>query len=119
MQTTDAGELARLAGWDGTGIAALMPDGAARFVHDPAGGSDLWKRLTVAHLPAAPRAPVGGHSVAQQADALAQLQALGARPPAPEAPPAPAAGAPADAAGSPADKLAAWLLDQADLEGLG
>lgn len=119
MQTTDIAELARLAAWDGTGVAALMPEGAARFTHDPGGGPDLWNRLTVAHLPAAPRVAVGGHSAAQQADALAQLKALATRPPAPEAPPGPAGGSPAAAeAGSPADKLAAWLLDQADLEGL-
>ena len=121
LQTTDVEELARLAAWDGTGVAALMPDGAARFVHDPGGGPHLWHRLSVAHLPAAPRAAVGGHSVAQQADALAQLEALVARPPESEAPAAPvrASTATAEAAGSPADKLAAWLLDQADLEDLG
>ncbi|MHC4819676.1 MAG: hypothetical protein ACYTF8_16650 [Planctomycetota bacterium] len=119
MQTTDTEELARFAAWDGTGVAALMPDGAARFMHDPGGGSDLWSRLTVAHLPAAPRAAVGGHSAAQQADALAQLKALATRPPEPEAAPAPAGPAAAEAAGGPADKLAAWLLDQAELEDLG
>ncbi|MHC4135412.1 MAG: hypothetical protein ACYS0K_10535 [Planctomycetota bacterium] len=121
MQTTDVEELARLAAWDGTGVAALMPDGAARFVHDPGGGPHLWQRLMVAHLSAAPRAAVGGHSVAQQADALAQLKALAVRPPEPEAPPAPAGASTVapEAAGSPADKLAAWLLDQADLEDLG
>jgi len=96
-----------------------MPDGAARFVHDPGGGPQLWQRLTVAHLPAAPRAAVGGHSVAQQADALGQLKALATRPPEPEATPVPAGGSAAEAAGSPADKLAAWLIDQADLEDLG
>ncbi|MHC4974066.1 MAG: hypothetical protein ACYTG3_17230 [Planctomycetota bacterium] len=119
MQTSDTGELERFAAWEGTGVAALMPDGAARFVHDPGGGSELWNRLTVAHLPAAPRAAVGGHSAAQQADALAQLKALATRPPEPEAPPVPAGGSPAEAAGGPVDKLAAWLLDQADLEDLG
>jgi len=121
MQTTDVEELARFAAWDGTGVAALMPEGAARFVHDPSGGPHLWQRLTVAQAPAAPRAAVGGHSVAQQADALAQLEMLAARPPEPEAPPVPAGGSTAApvAADGPADKLAAWLLDQADLEGLG
>jgi hypothetical protein len=118
MQTTDVEELARLASWSGPGVAALMPEGAARFVHDPGGGPELWKRLTVAHLPAAPRARVGGHSVAQQAEALAQLKALATRPPEPEGPPVPAAASPSDAVGSQADKLAAWLLEQADLEGL-
>ena len=120
MQTTDVEELACFAAWDGTGVAALMPEGAARFVHDPSGGPHLWQRLTVAHVPAAPRAAVGGHSVTQQADALAQLETLAARPPEPEAAPVPAGGSAADpAAGSPADKLAAWLLDQADLEDVG
>lgn len=118
MQTNDPADLVRLTSWDGPGVAALVPDGAARFVHDPAGGAALWQRLTVSHLPEGePKRAIGGISAAQQADELRQLVELVARPPAPPAPtaePSAQASAPAD----PADKLAAWLLSQADLTDL-
>jgi len=128
MQTSDAADLARFAAWDGTGVAALVPEGAARFVHDPDGGGNIWDRLTVEFTPGKPRAALGGYSIPQQAEDLEQLATLAEKPPEPVAPVAPVApaSAPAGAAApvqaaepgvEPADRLAAWLLDQANLEG--
>ncbi|MHC4407900.1 MAG: hypothetical protein ACYS0E_14160 [Planctomycetota bacterium] len=112
LQTSDEADLARFATWEGTAAMALMPEGAARFLHDPNGGAQPWGRLTVDFVPPPPRTAIGGYSVAQQQGDLDQLEALAAKPPAPAAPPV----AVAEAAAEPADKLAAWLLDQADLE---
>jgi hypothetical protein len=121
QQTTDAGSLERFAAWDGPGIAALLPDGAARFVHDPTGGHRLVDRLVVEHLPGEnPRRARGGSSAAQQAEQLRQLRTLvdlARRSAAAESPPAsPPQG---DANDDPAGKLAAWLLQRANLGGPG
>jgi len=121
MQVRDTSDLARLAEWDGPGVAAVMPEGTARFVHDPSGGTRSWERLTVDFAPQAQRTAIGGYSVRQQAEDLEQLSTLSEKPPEAPAPPAPAA-APAPVAAAPvqaidpADKLAAWLLQQADLK---
>lgn len=115
VQTADATGLDRLAAWTGPGIAAIVPDGAALFVHDPAAGPALSERLTVTAMPdEAPRKALGGRSAAQQAEELRQLKALASAP----APPAGAAAAPAGAtaaAGDPVDRLASWLISQAGL----
>ena len=75
--------LARARAFDGPAIVALVPESAARFVHDPGAGATLAKRLTVIAMPKdAPRSALGGHSVAQQREELAllaELSALGAR----------------------------------------
>jgi hypothetical protein len=111
-QSEDEAMIRALARWTGPGVVALMPEGAAGFVHAP-GGANLADRLTVGGIPSAPRRAVGRFSVAQQEEELAQLRAL-----------AGAAEAPAVAAGEgpvssdPADRLAAWLLSQADLTSL-
>ena len=125
LQTADGVGLDRLAAWWGPGIAALTPESAARFTHDPAGGATPWERITVAFLPERdPRAAVGGASGAQQAEELRQLRQLAARPAAPAAPGAApaqdaAGGSAAATTADPADRLAAWLLAQANLEELG
>lgn len=118
LQTVDGTGLDRFAGWRGPGVAALVTDSAARFVHDPAAGAALHDRLTVHHAPRErPRKPLGGISSAQQMEELEQLTALGARPARVPAPlPAEPESAPARAApASSADRLAAWLISQADL----
>lgn len=123
LQTADAAGLGRLLRWDGPGIAALVPDGAARFVHDPAAGAHPWERVAIESLPdRPPRRAIGGLSAAQQAEELELLRTL-ATPPAaaphaarPAAPGGPAAG---PGAGEPADKLAAWILSRVDLSDLG
>jgi len=119
IQTHDGTGLDRLATHDGPGIGALVPESAARFVHDPKGGPQLAARLTVEHLPATePKMSVGGRSGSQQAEEIRQLRSLaaitlGTKPAvgteASATPVTPAA--PSD----PVDKLAAWLLSQANL----
>jgi hypothetical protein len=46
MQTADPSALRRLASWDGPGIAALMPEGAVSFVHDPSKGESLARSVS-------------------------------------------------------------------------
>lgn len=118
LQAADEASLARFAAWDGPGVAALVPESAARFAHDPEGGAELSRRLRVDYIPESnPSKPLGGLSASQQMESLKQLAALAAQTaaavpsgdgqaPAPEAP---------AAAADPVDKLAAWLLSQADL----
>ena len=122
LQTADAAGLDRLLRWDGPGIAALVPDGAARFVHDPAAGAHAWERVTLESVPdRVPRKAIGGLSATQQAEELELLQSLATRP----AGAGPRAGEPAGGpgaapgAGEPADKLAAWILSRVDLSDLG
>lgn len=128
-QTTDEAELARAVAFDGPAVVAVVPETAARFVHDPAAGRTLADRLRVTWLPTdAPRAAVGGRSAAQQREELAQLATLAdlAPPAAATAITTPrAADAPLPAAESVASPaadddaavgaLAAWLLAQAGL----
>lgn len=113
-QTTDEAVVARLASWNGPGIVGLMPEGTARFVHDPSAGTALAARLVVSDMPDLDhRKRSGPFTVAQQKDEIEQLRALHAA--ATAAPAAPAAAA--EAADS-VDKLAAWLLQQTDLSGV-
>lgn len=111
-QTADDAVVKRLASWDGPGIVGLMPGNAARFVHDPAAGTALAARLVIDEIPSLDhRKRTGAFSVAQQREELEQLRALQsaatAAPVLAEAP----------AAADPVDKLAAWLLQEADLSG--
>ncbi len=113
LQVTEPGGLASLAASDGPGVAALVPEGAARFAHAPQAGACLADRLQVASLPEPPRTPLARYTVFQQAEELAQLAAL-----ATEAVRPADAAAPAAAEGgefTTADKLAAWLLRHANL----
>jgi len=103
LQTDDPRAVEALAAWKGPGAAALVPEGAARFCHDPAAGG-----LRLDHRPGGRPRPVGGTSAAQQEEDLALLQAwsgVGG------AAPSSVAAAPSDTAG----QLATWLLQQANL----
>jgi hypothetical protein len=118
VQTTDGSTLERFAEWKGAGIAAVVPDSAAQFVHDPTAGSD---RMAVEFLPeSGPSRPLGGISAAQQGEELRQLKALcdGAGLAVSASRDATGAGPPAGSV-EPVDKLAAWLLQQADLSDVG
>ena len=112
MQTDDPAELSALAAVDGPGIAAIMPEGCAKFIHSPAAGEILNKRLTVSFLPEKePKRALGSISAYQQTEELKQLAALMASA---EAAPAVEVGAGAavpemDDAG----QLASWLIHQA------
>ena len=113
IQTDDPSDLAVLAASPGPGIAALMPEGAAKFVHAP-GGKTLQERLSVSFNPEKePRKPLGSISTFQQVEELRQLQALAASVQVPEAPTGElaAVGAEMDEAG----QLAAWLIHQAKI----
>lgn len=119
VQTADGTHLDRLVAWDGTGIAAIVPESVARFVHDPSAGPGTHDRIRLDHLPdRVPRRALGGLSAAQQAEELELLRSLAA-PPAGGAARAGQAPAAAAAPADPADQLASWLLKQADLSNLG
>ncbi len=116
MQTADQTGLARFAAWKGPGVAALVPEGAALFVHDPTGGADLRARLSVTHIPdRAPAKALGALSVAQQAAELEQLRALAATIAETSPPPAGADAAMPAVSDQMIEKLASWLIRQADL----
>ena len=108
LQTVDRAGLEYFAGFQGPAVAALVPQGAARFLHDPAGGKESWQRLSVLELPAPPRHALGGASVWQMTEDLQQLAALARTPFS-----IPVAGAPASAAlgeSDAVDRLTSWLL---------
>lgn len=80
IQAHSPEDLKTIAVSGGPAVAAWMPRTAARFTHDPAGGPDLWRRMTV-HLPAETHlVRVEGRSAAQQRQELLQLEALAAVP---------------------------------------
>jgi len=111
IQTDDPLDLAALSATPGPGIAALMPEGGARFVHAP-GGKTLNERLAVSFLPEKqPKKALGSISAFQQTEELEQLRALAASVQVPAAAEEQAAqtGAEMDEAG----QLAAWLIHQA------
>lgn len=110
LQTADAAELARAAAVDGPAIAALVPKDAAAFVHDPSAGDAPWQRLTVRYVPEkAPAHALGALSAWEQGEELKQLLAMAQRPP------DSALAGNGAAAADPAERLAAWLLDRANL----
>lgn len=117
VQSIDGAGLERLVDAPGPAVAALMPSGAARFVHDPLAGMAAWERMTLLEVPAErPRKPVDGISAWQQTEEVEQLEALARRPGAGVETEAGAAAA--TVRENPVDKLAAWLLSQADLKNL-
>ncbi len=123
VQTADETGLDRVARAEGPAVAAWVPEGAARFVHDPTAGPEPWDRIELWQVPESePTRPIGGVSVRQQLEDLKHLLALARKPvgaPAAEGEAAVAAAPAAPAEGDPVDRLAAWLLSQADLSELG
>lgn len=114
IQAHDLKELEMMATWPATAVAAVVPDTAARFVHDPSAGSEPWQRMSV-QLPRDARVTrIGGLTPAQQTEELRQLESLSVRPPAPVAV-AVASPVSAPAGADPVDRLAAWLLQQAQI----
>jgi len=114
-QVTDESVLARLATWNGPGIVGLMPAAAARFVHDPSAGSALGERLSISEVPDLDHKKRSGpFTIAQQREELEQLAALQSAATAA----IPVAAAAVAESADPVDKLAAWLLQQADLSGV-
>lgn len=127
MQAADVAELRLVANHDGPAIVALVPPDAARFVHDPRAGQTLQARLRVAAIPSEPpRHPLGGRSVWQQREELAQVRSLAAlreiqpvagTTSAADAVVATAASGPGlvPASDGDVDRLTSWLLAEAGL----
>lgn len=118
-------DLTAFATFDGPAIAAIVPEGAARFTHAPAAGQELAARLRIDFLPTQmPTRAIGAVSVRQQAEELRQLAALGALSASAAAGTMTSwakefdgAGAGGGSAKSDAvDLLAGWLLRQAQLD---
>jgi len=116
LQTASENGLERFSSFEGPAVAALVPESAAQFVHDPARGKNAWQRVELVNVPEKPpKQRVGGMSVRQQKEELEQLLSLATGPGVGASTEVSAGAAGAPAAGSPVDKLAAWLLNQADL----
>jgi hypothetical protein len=115
VQTDDPAELAALGANEGPGVAALMPEGCAKFIHSPKAGRSMSDRLTVSFLPEEePTRPLGTITAFQQAEELKQLTALAAseeKAPDAEVEAAGDGPPPMDEAG----QLASWLISQADV----
>jgi hypothetical protein len=133
LQTSEPEELQIVGKTAGPAIAALVPEEAGSFLHQPAAGG---ARVEVRRIPEEePKKALGQISAFQQAEELGLLAALAAsaaetggdRGASTGATSAGATAASGSAAGAeaalqqpaePVDKLAAWLLKQADLSDL-
>ncbi len=115
LQTADGTGLDRVASFDGPAIAALVPEEAAIFLHDPLAGREPWQRLVVQRLPEPPRRGIRGLSAFQMAQDLSLLGDLARTPFA--VPAGGGAGTPAVGAADAVDRLASWLIGQSGLDG--
>lgn len=115
VQTIDGSGLDRIAPFNGPVMAAIMPEGAAVFMHDPAASKEPWQRMTVRYLPEPPKKAIGGQSAWQMAQDLRVVADLAATPF--SVPVAGGGAVPAMGAADATDKITAWLLGQADLPG--
>lgn len=107
LQSCSVAGLEPLNAVEGPAVAALMPDGAAEFIHRP-GASPTHERLTISTKPTGARKAIEGWTTWQQQQELDQLYALAAAPVIAQEKQPPAAS-------DPADRLASWLLSHADL----
>lgn len=117
LQTVDGSGLDRVAAFEGPAVAAIVPEGAAVFLHDPNAGREPWQRMIVKHIPtAAPKKAVGAQSAWQMAEDLRVVADLATTP---FNVPSAGNGAAAPAVGSAdaTDKIAAWLLGQSGMQG--
>jgi hypothetical protein len=115
LQTTDGTGLDRVATFDGPAVAAVMPEGSAVFLHDPAAGHEPWQRLTVRTLGEEPRKAVGGMSAWQMGEERTLLADLGRTPF--SIPVSGGSAKPAVGAEDAVDRIATWLLGQSGLAG--
>lgn len=115
IQTVDGSELDLVAAFDGPAIVALVPEGCATFTHDPRRGAEGWQRLSIGHLPVAPKKAIGGVSAWQMQQDLYVLSDHARTPfavPAKDGTAAPAIGA-----GDAVERMTTWLLGQTGLQG--
>lgn len=112
LQTTKLETLQSALRAGGPAIAALVPEGAAEFIHIPDPKLPLHQRLTVSFVPSARRKAIDAWSSWQQEQELEQLLQLAA-------PPLVASGGDGNgkspSSSDPVDRLANWLLTQANL----
>jgi hypothetical protein len=108
VQTVDGTGLDRISSFEGPAIAAMMPEGAAVFMHDPAAGKEAWQRVTVRHLPLAPTSALGGMSAWQMGEDLRMLADVARTPFAVAGEGGKAA--PAMGSSEAVDRIAQWLL---------
>lgn len=116
-QTTDIELVDRSAEASGPAVVAVVDESAARFVHDPGGGRTLFERLSIEFIPDDdPRGKRGAVSAFRQTEDLAHLRML-AELAAPSVAPVTTIGSDNgdETPVEPADRLAAWLLQQAEL----
>lgn len=111
MQTSSIDALSTAMQTDGLAVAALVPEGAAEFIHLPDGQRTIHERLRVSATPQGARKTLPSWSLWQQQEELQQLIAL-STPPVALVRPEPI-GNGAKPTVDPADRLAAWLLSQA------
>jgi hypothetical protein len=76
IESASTEQLSKLAGFDGPAVAALVPEGASTFVHDPRAGPVLHDRLLIDHLAGPPGRSLGSRSAWQQREELAHLTLL-------------------------------------------
>jgi len=108
QQITGEADLKAFSDYKGIAVAALLPETAVSFVHDPSAGSTTYERFVSIAFPKEVRKrPVGGISPAQQAEDYTLLESLSVPPE--------IAG---EATSDPAGKLSAWLLSQTNLADL-
>ena len=91
---------------EGPAVAALMPAGAAEFIHRP-GTAPAHERITISTKPAAARKGVEGWTTWQQQQELDQLSALATAP-------VIAQEKQSQPVSDPVDRLASWLLSHTD-----
>lgn len=101
----------RLGSTSAPGVAAILAEGASRFVHDPTGGERLAGRLTVEFLPELSPNDARSKNDFRATEERAQLALLLAASSGTSL--NGSGGRSESAKGDPADLLAAWLLRQA------
>lgn len=108
VQTCSIEGLAPVLAADGPAVAALLPTGAAEFVHAP-GNTPAHQRIAITSRPQGARKTVEAWTTWQQQQELDQLYALAAAP-------APVASSPDNGkpVADPATRLAAWLISHAE-----
>lgn len=114
VQTNDGRGLDRVAAFDGPAIAAIVPEGAATFLHDPDAGRESWQRLTIWNAGDTAAQGLGGESRWQMEEERKLLLELARTP---FAVPGPHGSVPASGAADAVDRIASWLIGQSELQG--